>query len=276
MCCEHRSIFEMLNEIQIKQYQDQGYVLVNHLFSSQELDLLECEFDGILERRERHKVGQDATWAGDWQKEFGKTSICFAHDVQAYSAQWSRFLLQEKLTESMADLIGPNVQLHHTKLFFKPPKKGSGFPMHQDYPYFPHEKHSMMAGIFHLSDTTEANGCVRVYPGTHKEGPLDCDPRKNYLDQDVYPIEKGVACPAKRGDILFFNYLLIHGSGPNRSDQCRKTVCIQVRDPEDQPLDNSHSSHAQGLMLHGIHPLEKTGMASGTLGTEEAVLPKYT
>ena len=100
----------MLNEIQIKQYQDQGYVLVNHLFSSQELDRLECEFDGILERRERHKVGQDATWAGDWQKEFGKTSICFAQDVQAYSAQWSRFLLQEKLTESMADLIGPNVQ----------------------------------------------------------------------------------------------------------------------------------------------------------------------
>jgi ectoine hydroxylase-related dioxygenase (phytanoyl-CoA dioxygenase family) len=265
----------MLSEVQIEQYRDQGYVLVSHILSDKELDSLEYEFDGILERRARHQAGLDATWAGDWQEKYGKTSIRFAHDVQAYSAQWSRFLLHEKLTEAMSDLIGPNVQLHHTKLFYKPPQKGSGFPMHQDYPYFPHEKHTMMAGILHLTNATEANGCVRVYPGTHKKGPLDCDSRKNYLDQDVYPIEKGVACPAKRGDMLFFNYLLIHGSSPNRSNTTRKTALIQVRDPEDHPLEDSHRSHAQGLMLHGIHPLETTGMASGTLGTEQAASPKY-
>ena len=124
----------MLSEMQIEQYRDQGYVLVNHLFSCKELDSLEHEFDGILERRTRHQAGLDATWAGDWQEKYGKTSISFAHDVQAYSAQWSRFLLHEKLTEAMVDLVGRNVQLHHTKLSYKPPRKWSGGPLHQDYP----------------------------------------------------------------------------------------------------------------------------------------------
>lgn len=245
----------MLSDAQIEQYNDQGFVLVSDIFTESELGTLEKEFDGILERRLRQNTDLDATWEGDWQKKQGQTEILHTHDVQAYSAQWSKFLLHDKLTEIMADLIGPNVQLHHTKLFYKPPQKGSGFPMHQDHPYFPHKKHSMMAGILHLTDATEANGCVRVYPGTHKEGPLACVPKRNYLDTEKYSIENATLCPAKRGDVLFFNYLLIHGSGPNYSDQNRKTVLIQVRDPEDFPTENIHGANSQGLMLHGINPL---------------------
>ena len=67
-------------------------------------------------------------------------------------------------------------------------------------------------------------------------------------------MESGTPCEAERGDVLFFHYFAIHGSGVNSSGKTRKTVLIQFRDPEDLPADNQHISHAQGMMLRGRNP----------------------
>jgi phytanoyl-CoA hydroxylase len=258
----------MLSAAQIEEYRENGAILVSGIFTQEELDRLEAEFDGIIERRLANKAQLDATWAGDWNKGQPKTSILHTHDVQAYSAEWAKVLVHDRFTEAISDCMGsPNVQLHHTKLFQKPRERGSGFPMHQDHPYFPHENHTMMAGIIHLSDATEEMGCVRVYPGTHKLGPLPSF-EHNHLNPAEWPLEKATPCPAKRGDVLFFNYLTIHGSGINSSEQLRKTVLVQVRDPLDRPVEDTHRSHAQGLIMRGIHPLlHGEAGADGTLGS---------
>ncbi len=57
-------------------------------------------------------------------------------------------------------------------MFIKPPGKGSPFPLHQDYPYFPHQLTTMGAAIFHFDNAPLEKGCVRVVPGSHKKGPL--------------------------------------------------------------------------------------------------------
>ncbi len=247
----------MLTPAQIQHYRDQGYLLASGIFSVEELDRMEAEFDGLVERRLRRGDELDATWKGNWKDKLPQTMVIHSHDMQKYSAVWSKALLHDRLTEAFADLLGtPNVQLHHCKLFQKPPEKGSAFPMHQDYPYFPHARHSMMAGIIHLTDATDDMGCVRVMPASHKLGPLACADEKRYLPHEQYPIDKATPCPARRGDVLFFNYLTIHGSGINSSPHTRKTALIQVRDPEDPPTVQSHAwSNAQGMMLRGIDPL---------------------
>jgi phytanoyl-CoA hydroxylase len=255
----------MLTSEQIDFYHENGYLLVSGIFSVKQLDALEESFDGIIARRLARRDGLDATWGGDaWRKKYGTTStvVLHTHDVQAYDAVWTKALVHEPLTDALSELIGsPNVQLHHTKLFQKPSEKGSAFPMHQDIPYFPHEKHTMTAAVVHLTDATDAMGCIRVYPGSHKLGQLPTW-EHNHLDPAIYPLEKATICEAKRGDVLFFNYKTIHGSGINGSPRTRKTVLIQVRDPMDRPTVEVHRSHAQGLMLRGIDPLS------------EVVLPK--
>jgi phytanoyl-CoA hydroxylase len=256
----------MLSTTQREQYERDGCVLVSGIFTGAELDELEQALDALIDLRLKREAGLDATWGGDWKDEMPPTQILHTHDVQAYSAAWSRAIVHDRLTAAMADLIGPNVQLHHTKAFIKPPEKGSAFPMHQDYPYFPHAKHSMAAGIIHLSDATEDMGCVCFYPGSHKLGPLPTvRERLLYLDPKQYPIDKATPCVARRGDVAFFSYLTIHGSGTNRSPRTRKTVLIQFRDPADTPTADFHRSHAQGLMLRGIDPLEGRDTAGGTL-----------
>ncbi len=264
----------MLTAEQKTQYREQGYVLVSGLFTEGELDRLESEFDGIIERRLGHDAQLDATWEGDWKNQYGRTTITHTHDVQAYSAEWTKLLVHDRLTEALADCLGtPNVQLHHTKLFQKPRESGSGFPMHQDAPFFPHARHSLMAAIIHLTSADDVNGCVRVIAGSHRPARiLPTLPDTKHLDPDRYPVDQAVACPAERGDVLLFSYLTIHGSGPNRSDRLRKTVLVQVRDPEDEPTVDTHRSHAQGLMLRGVNPLT-TGRAAAeaTLDAQNAV-----
>jgi ectoine hydroxylase-related dioxygenase (phytanoyl-CoA dioxygenase family) len=57
--------------------------------------------------------------------------------------------------------------------------------------------------------------------------------------------------PAKAGDVVFFSYLTIHGSGVNVSDEARTTLLVQMRDAADQPLDEVGGEPGQGLMLRG-------------------------
>jgi phytanoyl-CoA hydroxylase len=95
-----------------------------------------------------------------------KSKILHCRNVQFYSAASTRLISDKRLTGAVPGLIGsPNVQLHHTRMFIKPPEKGSPFPLHQDYPFFPHERQSMIAAIFHFDDAPVEKGCVCVVPG---------------------------------------------------------------------------------------------------------------
>jgi ectoine hydroxylase-related dioxygenase (phytanoyl-CoA dioxygenase family) len=184
------------------------------------------------------------------------TSILHCHDVQFQSAAFARLILDDRLTSVASDIIGPNVQLHHTKMFIKPPEIGSPFPMHQDAPFFLHDKHSMIAVIIHFDDAPLEKGCVRVVPGTHKLGVLPHIGEGNWhLPKELYAVEDALPLPAKAGDAVFFSYLTVHGSGVNTSSEARTTVLVQMRDPADLPTELTHGSRGQGMMLRGYDPL---------------------
>ncbi|MGH6697281.1 phytanoyl-CoA dioxygenase family protein [Sphingopyxis sp.] len=244
----------MLTEEQKNFYDDQGYVLVRGMFSAEEAAALRAEMHAIAARGDTGDTSSDATW--DSVRGEG-TTIAHCHDVHFRSAMVTRLLTDPRLTGVAQDIIGPNVQLHHNKMFIKPPEKGSPFPMHQDFPYFPHRDHSMIAVILHFDDAPEEKGCLCVYPGSHKLGPLPSEGTDHHVSTERYPIEGATALPAKAGDALFFHYLTIHGSGVNRSNEPRTTLLIQLRDPEDVPLNNRHASRGQGMMLAGIDPAAK-------------------
>ncbi|MDR3711061.1 MAG: phytanoyl-CoA dioxygenase family protein [Capsulimonadaceae bacterium] len=247
----------MLTTDQKQFYEENGYILVKGLLSASEAAAYRQECHDLASRLQL-KRSIDATWgsARDLGYAAKQTSLLHCHDVQFQSAAFARLIVDERLTSVASDLIGPNVQLHHTKMFIKPPEKGSPFPLHQDAPFFPHERHSMIAAIVHFDDAPIEKGCVRVVPGSHKLGLLPHIADGGWhLPVDRYPIENSVPLPAEAGDALFFSYLTIHGSGINESPEARTTVLVQMRDPEDLPTELTHGSRGQGMMLRGIDPL---------------------
>jgi len=236
-------------------YKENGYLLVEGLLSPQEAQTLRQECHALAERLAARK-DIDATWGSARQGVMTaeKTQLLHCHDVQFYSAAFNRLLADERFTSLAAELMEtPNVQLHHNKMFIKPPEKGSPFPMHQDYPFFPHERHSMIAAVFHFDDAPLEKGCLRVVSGSHKLGPLPHEAEGGWhLPFPEYPLESSTPCPAKAGDVLFFSYLTVHGSGVNVSDEARTTLLVQLRDPSDPPTNQEHRSRGQGTMLRGI------------------------
>ena len=175
--------------------------------------------------------------------------ILHTHNVQKYSRTWLNAFLHEGFLDYAAAFLGDDIVLHHSKLFQKPSEHGSPFPMHQDWPYFPTERDSMIAGIIHVSDATDEMGCLRVYPGSHKLGRIEgADGRRQNDILDQYPIDDATVVEAKAGDVVFFHYFTLHGSMPNRSDTVRKTVLCQLYSGSDRVEDgNTHPDEAMVL-----------------------------
>ncbi len=238
-------------------YKETGYALLERAIEPEMVQLLRDEADSVLQRIRESGYNDSFLWGGNWMpaEERGKKDVTGAHDVQYHSAAFLQLLMTPRILDCVEALIGPNIQLHHTKLIVKPPEKGAPFPMHQDCPYFPHELHTMLAVSIYLDDADIENGCIRVVPGSHKLGQLPTQPDGLYLDTNEYPIETATPVPAKAGDAAIFNYLTIHGSGLNTSSRPRRNVLIQFRAPNDRPTVDTHRSHAQGMMLRGINPL---------------------
>lgn len=247
---------------QIQFYHRNGYLLLKSVFTREEAQYLREEAHALIARLAQvySEEGIDATWGSAREVTQLPTQLLHCHNAQYHSAAFARVMLDPRLTDRIADLIGENIQLHHTKLFIKPPEKGAPFPLHQDYPYFPHEKHTMLAAIVHLDDAPVEKGCVCVVPGSHRLGPLPHRAEGGWhLPLEQYPLESAVPIPAEAGDVVVFSYLTVHGSGVNTSNEARTTFLIQMRDPTDHPTELVHLSRGQGIMLRGRDPEADAG-----------------
>lgn len=250
----------MLTAEQTEQYREEGFLLVRGLLSPEEAAELREEVHAAFRRVE---VSPEGAWrsarevAGDVPPK-----LQGMHDMQFASAAFSRVLVDDRFTSVAAGVLGgDNVQLHHTKAFVKPPEQGAPFPMHQDHPFFPHAGHRVAAAIFHLDAAPESKGCVRLVPGSHRRGPLEhVEEGSWHLPVDDWPLSSAVPVEAEAGDVLFFSYLMVHGSGINRSNEVRTTWLVQFRDPADPPTTDQHTgSRGQGMMLRGIDPAPDRG-----------------
>lgn len=236
-------------------YNEQGYLLVKGVFNQTEVEEMRLAVGKIIDRAAQAQKDTNHAWQGDFmpKEELKKLVLKGFHDVQYHDASFMRAIVHANMTAVLSQIIGPNVQLHHSKMLVKPPENGAAFPMHQDHPYFPHKQHTMLAASVHLDDANVENGCLHVIPGSHKQGEIP-HIGKHYLNAKEYPISMGTPCPAEAGDVLFFNYLTIHGSPANLSDRTRRNVLFQYRSATDFPTENTHINWGQGLMVCGENP----------------------
>ena len=238
------------------EYLEHGFLHAESVFTPDEVEELRAAVDGILARAVEAEQDTNHTWGGSWMDEKERSELVLKgfHDLQYHDAAFTRAACHPRMAAVLEELIGRNVQLHHSKMLVKPPERGAAFPMHQDYPYFPHSRHTMLAASLHLDDADEENGCLHVVPGSHRLGPLDTSDDGSHHLAAEYPLEAGVPIPARAGDVIFFNYLTIHGSGVNTSTRTRRNILYQYRDPADLPLRATHVNWGQGLMVCGRNP----------------------
>jgi ectoine hydroxylase-related dioxygenase (phytanoyl-CoA dioxygenase family) len=76
-----------------------------------------------------------------------------------------------------------------------------------------------------------------------------------------YPLEKALIVEAESGDVVFFHYLTLHGSMPNRSQKIRKTVLAQLHAGDDMIEESNKHPNAR-LALSGWNSLAKRSLAA--------------
>jgi len=238
----------------LSHFNEKGFALKRGVFSSNQISALETEFDRIVAQLQLSREHINARWGSELTQhlENSDSEVIHTHNVQSYSSIMLGMLQNKKLLNLSESLIGPDIILHHTKLFLKPSKKGSAFPLHQDWSYFPTNNDSMIAAVIHLSDSTEKMGCFRTIPESHKMGRIESSDGHSPVPEihDNYTLDSAEPIETKRGDVLFFHCCTIHGSMPNLSDKPRKTILIQLYSGKDKVVDNNQHTNAQ-LVLRG-------------------------
>lgn len=136
------------------------------------------------------------------------------------------------VTDVVADLIGPDVKFHHSKLNFKAPRGGEEVKWHQDIQFWPHSNYDLVTvGVF-LEDVEPGMGEVGFVPGSH-DGPLydlyDGDVWVGALsDDDVAAagVERAVYPTGPAGSITVHHCRTVHGSAVNTSDRARPLLLM--------------------------------------------------
>lgn len=245
-------------------FDENGYYLARGLFKADEMLPLQKDFDRIVSQLTRSGDLDNAQWKGELQKKIGgeKSMITHTHNVQSYSAEWLRAIQSRKFLDVAEAILGPDIILHHTKLFQKPAENGMPFTMHQDWSYFPSVKDTMIAAVIHVSAATDKMGCLRVYPGSHKLGRVAHTGGQEPSELlEKYPLDGATVIEAKPGDVLFFHYFTIHGSKHNRSNRLRKTVLVQLHAGDDE-IENGNAHPNVRLALRGWNHRINRGVAN--------------
>jgi phytanoyl-CoA hydroxylase len=107
--------------VEQKRFYDQnGYILLKGVFTKQEAAEMRRDAHDLAARLVKvREIG--VAWNTVKHTDPGKV-VLHCHDVQFYSAAMSRLIVDARLTGPATSIIGPNVQLHHTKMFIKPPE----------------------------------------------------------------------------------------------------------------------------------------------------------
>jgi ectoine hydroxylase-related dioxygenase (phytanoyl-CoA dioxygenase family) len=254
-------ITQQLTPEQIAFYHENGYLHIPRVFTPAETDELAAELDWMIEKW----ALADASWSGPWRKVYmdadteKKSKLVAMHDLQFYSGAWSRCVTKTNLVRCMVDILGRDVELHHTTMHVKPPETGHPFPMHQDNAFYEHTDNRYVDVLMHLDNTRHENGEIRFLPGSHKAGYLlhitqtpegPCTP---HLPTDKYPLAATVPVPASRGDVVIFNIFTVHGSHVNQTREARRLVRLGYRHVENVQV-SGQSRGRPGLMVAGRRP----------------------
>lgn len=210
-------------------YEENGYVVVENLFSCDELRSVEAELDRLVCVAEKSGTTGIAHTGGNrnegWLLQLGLRSEIT-----------QRFVQDERVLDLIEDIVHPGIAIYSAKLTAKMPQSTEICHWHQDNAYYNAHAASKtrMSTWIPLVDTIEANGCLWVVPGSHKDGVREHGKYGGQCPTSMGPADMAadgaIPCPVKAGSILLFSSDLWHHSKGNQTDQVRRAFIVSYQE----------------------------------------------
>ncbi|QHT62142.1 phytanoyl-CoA dioxygenase family protein [Paenibacillus lycopersici] len=220
-------VLRAITEEQKRQFDTEGYLVIKGLFSADNLTEIEQTFETMSHERIPGYFEPDLK--GDSADPLQRyPRVMHPH---RFNETAKRFMLHPPVLEVLADLYGEEAYAAQSMFYYKPP--GSrGQALHQDNFYLKVEPGNCIAAWTAVDPAHEENGGLLIVPKTHAHEiscPDEADTKESFTTHYVKPPKDGVVMPVimDKGDVLFFNGNLIHGSYRNKSkDQFRRAfIC---------------------------------------------------
>lgn len=152
----------------------------------------------------------------------------------AVAEPFLRFAREPAVLDMIESVIGPDIVLWAGALFSKPGGDGRALPWHQDGIYWPLRPMATVTLWVALDRADRENGCMRVIPGSHRQGFLAHETSDEEglvlntgLVEGSFAIEKARAVELEAGQVSLHDAFLVHGSEPNTSPRRRTGLTLR-------------------------------------------------
>jgi ectoine hydroxylase-related dioxygenase (phytanoyl-CoA dioxygenase family) len=137
-----------------------------------------------------------------------------------------RLATSEALLNAVESILGPDIVIDGTLVFYKPPHDSGYASWHQDSVYSGWHLTPSVSAWIALTPSERSNGCMRVIPRSHKDGLLEHDNvlndpnllnrRGERLRMDVDE-SHALDVTLQPGEMSLHHTNVVHGSNPNDS-----------------------------------------------------------
>ncbi len=214
-----------ISEIERSFYAENGYLVVRGLFNANECDFWCQYFTDMVER------GGDGWAEGGVDPSHEDPLKRYPRLLQPHRGDKVAFdyMVDARINRYLTSFYDREPLAVQTMVYFKPPG-ARGQALHQDNRYLQAEPGTCMAAWLALEDIDDENGCLEVVPGT-QDMPMVCtekaDTTKSFSDVVInLPGMSAIPVHMKKGDVIFFNGSLVHGSGPNQSNSRFRRIMV--------------------------------------------------
>jgi ectoine hydroxylase-related dioxygenase (phytanoyl-CoA dioxygenase family) len=204
----------VLTEQQRHDFRVRGWFNLGAVFDAAELAQIGASYDRVMSNP--LKLG-----------EAGKGSFEYSPLLQLQSRTLCRYATSPKLVAPVIELLGPDVRLYWDQAVSKPPGATSDVPWHQDNGYTPVEPEEYVTCTLALDAMRIENGCLWIQPGSHRRGTRPHAKTDFFFYVGYEGSETGEPAELSAGDVLVFSSLTLHRSGPNVSNDPRRSWVIQ-------------------------------------------------
>ena len=207
---------KLLSPAQVAAYERNGFVCPVPVLATDETAALRAELEA-------------------WEADQG-APIDFPEKSKSYLLfDWADQLVHHpRILDAMEDLIGPDILVYHSTLFLKEAHSAAFVRWHQDSTYFYLAPHLHVTAWVALSDASEAAGCMRALPGSHRWGSIAHDDKPEPMNMirrgqgisERFDTETGCALPLRAGEMSLHHTDLVHASGANATGDRRIGLAI--------------------------------------------------
>ena len=230
----------MLDRSQIEAYHRDGYIVLNDLLSSTEIQQLRDRADNFVAGA-RAVVAHNEVYDLEDSHTPDSPRVRRIKTPHLHHPDFAAVMKHPGIVGALGDLWGPNIRFDSSKLNMKSAGFGAPVQWHQDWAFYPHTNDDLAAVGVMLDDCDLENGPMLMIPGSHR-GPIydhhengqfcgAIDPRACGID-----VSRAVPITGKAGSVSIHHVRIVHGSAANVSGNQRRLYLLMYRAADAWPL----------------------------------------